>query len=83
MDVGLVIPEVDENKCTRCGLCVEACACHAVEMGPRGPVFTRPEVCASSQACAEGSDCFCLCEEVCPTGAITIPFEIVMDEEKE
>lgn len=83
MDVELILPQVDEARCTLCGLCVEACACHAVELGPRGPVFTRPEACLHHHACAESQDCCCLCEEVCPTGAITVAFDIVMDAGRE
>jgi len=79
MDNSLALPQVDEAKCTLCGLCVEACPCHAVEMGPRGPIFTQPETCAHCQACPEGC---CLCEEVCPAGAIAIPFDIVLDAER-
>ena len=69
------LPQVDETRCTLCGLCVEACPCHAVELGERGPVFACPETCL--HASAETCDCCCLCEEVCPTGAITCAFEIV------
>ena len=83
MDAMLVLPQVDESRCTLCGLCVEACACHAIELGERGPIFTRPDVSLQQQTCAENSDCCCLCEEVCPTGAITVAFDIVMDTERE
>ncbi len=69
------LPQVDETRCTLCGLCVEACPCHAVELGERGPIFTCPEACR--RTCTETFACCCLCEEVCPTGAITCAFEIV------
>ncbi len=69
------LPQVDETRCTLCGLCVEACPCHAVELGERGQIFTCPEACR--RTCTETFDCCCLCEEVCPTGAITCAFEIV------
>ncbi len=75
------LPQVDETRCTLCGLCVEACPCHAVELGERGPIFHCPEVCPTPAACAGGSDGCCLCEEVCPTGAITCAFEIVGPEQ--
>lgn len=75
------LPQVDQARCTLCGLCVEACPCHAIELGERGPVFSCPEVCPSIGACAQGSDSYCLCEEVCPAGAITCAFEIVLGAE--
>jgi formate hydrogenlyase subunit 6/NADH:ubiquinone oxidoreductase subunit I len=72
-------PEVDEALCDLCGLCVEACPCHAVELGEKGPIFTCPEVCPGT----EGSQGCCLCEEVCPTGAITCSFEIVLEADED
>ena len=72
-------PAFDETLCTLCGLCVEACNCHAVELGDRGPMFACPEVDSGLEA--EARDCDCLCEEVCPTGAISWPFEIVLEAE--
>ncbi len=69
------LPQVDETRCTLCGLCVEACSCQAVQLGERGPIFACPEACLRTRA--EACDCCCLCEEVCPTSAITCAFEIV------
>lgn len=65
-----VLPEIDMSLCTGCGLCVERCPTHAVEMtaGLR-PVIVRPDDCA-----------YCgLCEEMCPAGAIALAYEIVPD----
>ena len=76
------LPQVDETRCTLCGLCVEACPCHAVELGERGPIFSCPEACPSIGVCAEGADGYYLCEEVCPTGAITCAFEIVLEADQ-
>ena len=72
----LMLPQVDESRCTLCGLCVEACACHAVELSEKGPIFGCPEVCPSSGLCLAKSGGCGLCEEVCPTGAIACAFEI-------
>jgi ferredoxin len=72
-------PQVDESRCTLCGLCVELCPGHAVEMGERGPVFDCPELCPIHQNGAVALDFFCLGEEVCPTGAIAFSFEIVLE----
>ncbi len=75
METTCIPPQVDETRCTLCGLCVEACRCHAVELGERGPVFDCHKACPVPGA----YDCWCLCEEVCPTGAITCTFEIVAE----
>jgi len=72
------LPEVDETRCTLCGLCVQACSCHAVKLGDRGPVFSCPDVCPTT-GCIYGC---CLCEDVCPNGAITYTFEIVMEAQE-
>lgn len=73
-----LLPQVKEELCTRCGLCVEACACSAIELGEHGPVFHCGEI--PCPTCSEGIACGCLCEEVCPTGAIQCTFEIVLDD---
>ncbi len=79
MDATCAMPQVDETRCTLCGLCVEACPCHAVQLGEQGLVFTCPEACPHAPTCAEALSCCCQCEEVCPTGAITCGFEIVLE----
>jgi len=82
MNTTWALPQVDETRCTLCGLCVEACPCQAVKLGEQGPVFACPEACPRAPTCAEASDCCCLCEEVCPTGAITCAFEIVFEADQ-
>jgi formate hydrogenlyase subunit 6/NADH:ubiquinone oxidoreductase subunit I len=82
MNTMYALPQVDETRCTLCGLCVEACPCHAVKLGERGPVFTCPEACPRTPGCAEALDCCSLCEEVCPTGAISCAFEIVLEADQ-
>ena len=64
-----VLPTIDLNICTGCGLCVDQCPTRAVELGSAGrPVIVRPKDCA-----------YCgLCEEMCPEGAIALSYEIVM-----
>jgi Fe-S-cluster-containing hydrogenase component 2 len=71
-------PQLDEQLCDRCGLCVAACPCGAIELQEQGVLFTCPDVCAT--AVAEACDCGGVCEEVCPTGAISVAFEIVLGE---
>jgi formate hydrogenlyase subunit 6/NADH:ubiquinone oxidoreductase subunit I len=82
MNTTCALPQVDETRCTLCGLCVEACPCHAIELGEQGLVFACPETCPSPPTCAETLDFCGLCEEVCPTGAITCAFEIVLEADQ-
>ncbi len=72
-----VLPQVDAGNCSLCGLCAEACACGAVSMSECGPVFACPEAEADEAA----RPCTCLCEEVCPSGAIAVEFEIVASKD--
>lgn len=71
-----VLPQLNEELCTCCGLCVEACPCGSAAIGETGVTFSCPDACTDAETC----NCGCLCEEVCPTGAISIAFEIVLCE---
>ena len=64
------MPLVDREKCNGCGLCVKVCLCQALVMVDN--VITVIET-GECLWCTE-------CEAVCPTGAITCPFEIVIEE---
>jgi formate hydrogenlyase subunit 6/NADH:ubiquinone oxidoreductase subunit I len=75
METKRITPQFDETRCTLCGLCVEICRCNAVELGEQRPIFACKQSC--QRTCADALDCWCLCEEVCPTGAISCSFEIV------
>jgi MinD superfamily P-loop ATPase len=58
--VSLQVPQVDESKCTGCGLCARICRYRAIAvLGNKPLVF--PEMCHSCGGCAL----------VCPTGAIS------------
>lgn len=71
----LHLPVVDEAKCDGCGLCVGVCRCGILVMG-NGVVSVVPR-----KKCID-CNCWCrLCESVCPVGAITCPFEIILEEE--
>ena len=58
--VGLLIPAVDEAKCTHCGKCAEVCQYHAIiVVGQKTLVF--PQLCHGCGSCAT----------MCPEGAIS------------
>ena len=56
--------EVNPEKCTRCGICVEACPGGLIRLG--GETYPRP---------LKGADAGCIrcghCVVICPTGAVT------------
>ncbi len=60
------LPEIDQEKCVACGICVDACPQHALELRESQLVFANPQDCTY---CAT-------CEDVCPHGAVTCSFEI-------
>jgi MinD superfamily P-loop ATPase len=58
--VGILIPVVDEVKCTHCGKCAEVCAYHAIAvLGQKTLVF--PQLCHGCGSCTS----------MCPEGAIS------------
>jgi formate hydrogenlyase subunit 6/NADH:ubiquinone oxidoreductase subunit I len=61
------LPTINLERCTGCGLCVEFCLPHAVELVAGRPTITAQERCAYCGAC----------EEMCPAGAIMLAYEIV------
>ena len=67
-----VLPTIDLALCTTCGLCIERCPTHAVDMLAGRPVIVRPDTCV-----------YCgLCEEMCPAGAIALAYEIILTGEE-
>ncbi len=69
------MPTVDVEKCNGCGLCVSVCQCNIlVLVNNVATVVEREECWRCTRWCT-------LCEAVCPTAAITCPFEIVFGEE--
>ena len=63
------MPLIDTEKCNGCGLCVDVCHTNSLVLIDNIIAIVATEEC---DWCAE-------CEIVCLTGAITCPFEIVME----
>lgn len=62
-----VLPIIDLQRCTGCGLCAALCPTHAVVVAADKAMIVRPADCT-----------FCeICESYCPEGAIARPFTIV------
>ncbi|MFZ1913488.1 MAG: 4Fe-4S binding protein [Dehalococcoidales bacterium] len=64
------MPEINQEKCNQCGLCVTVCTCGAIVMENRQVMIVETEDC---HWCTN-------CEAVCPTGAVTCSFEIIVEE---
>ncbi|NHJ85402.1 MAG: (4Fe-4S)-binding protein [Asgard group archaeon] len=58
--VSVFTPLIDENKCTKCGICAEKCEFNAIALVNQN-ILLFPELCMSCEAC----------KELCPEGAIT------------
>ena len=65
----IALPEVDLERCTGCGDCVELCPTGAAELVDGRMLITRPEDC---DYCTE-------CEGVCPFKAVRCPFQILLE----
>ncbi len=63
------MPLIDRDKCNGCGLCLSVCLCGALVLVDNRIAMIATEDC---HWCTE-------CEAVCPTGAISCPFEIVIE----
>jgi MinD superfamily P-loop ATPase len=65
-NVGVLIPVVDEARCTHCGKCAEVCAYHAIAvLGNKTLVF--PELCHGCGSCAY----------LCPEKAISETLDVI------
>jgi len=61
------MPEIYQERCNGCGLCVSVCGCKALVLVDNIISIIEMEEC----------DWCTQCEAICPTGAISCPFEIV------
>ncbi len=67
------MPVVDYGKCDCCGLCVSVCRCHILVISEgRLTVIHKDKCNQCGRWCTE-------CEDVCPTGAISCPFDVVVE----
>ena len=66
------MPVIAPEKCNGCGLCVSVCSCKALILVDKMITVIETEEC---HWCT-------LCEVICPTGAISCPFEIVIEENR-
>ena len=66
--MAVVIPDIDAEKCSGCGDCLEKCPTNAVELVAGKAVIVRPKDC---NYCTD-------CEDYCPQDAISCPFEIIL-----
>ncbi len=64
--VEMMIPVVDDDKCTYCGICSKVCEYHAIITLAKN-VMVFPELCHSCYGCLE----------MCPTGAIGEGFKSI------
>lgn len=67
MDTLLVLPKIDQARCTGCADCVDVCHVHALAIHALKAVIVKADDC---DYCTD-------CEAVCPEEAIACPFEIV------
>ena len=64
----LPVPQIDEDRCTGCGLCIQACPNGALSLVGRTACVTQPHRC----------DYTGYCERICPAQAIERPFQIIV-----
>ena len=65
----LEMPRVNLEKCTGCGICEAACHCGAIIIVEGKATLIETLKCGW----------WCVCEAVCPQGALYCEFEIVIE----
>lgn len=61
------LPQIDSTRCIGCELCVRECPQQVLAVCDNIAVVTNPEACTYTGAC----------QEICPTEAISLTYEIV------
>ncbi len=64
------LPKIDVPKCTGCELCIKMCPNNVLSLINNRPVIANSDICDYTAAC----------QDICPTGAISLVFEIVLLE---
>jgi ferredoxin len=64
----LPVPQIDQNRCNGCGLCLDTCPTQALGQRDGKAYLLDPAACTYCTAC----------EEICPESAIALPFLIVL-----
>ena len=59
---GVSTLQMDENKCTGCGMCIEVCPHHVFKMNGKSALITDRDACMECGACSQN----------CPAGAISV-----------
>ena len=68
------MPVIDTDKCNGCGVCITVCSCGALILVNDVARYDEEHKCKGcSRWCGN-------CELVCPTNAITCPFEIEIED---
>ena len=69
----IFVPAIDTAKCIGCELCVKVCPHQVWSLVDNVAAVTNPEACDYTGAC----------QEICPTEAISLIYEIVFPRESE
>lgn len=67
------LPQIDSLKCIGCELCVHVCPQGVLMMIDDLATVINPEACTYTGAC----------QEICPTEAISLTYEIIFYEKEE
>ena len=65
------LPQIDAAKCIGCELCIKLCPNHALALVDDTAVIANPQACDYSGAC----------QEICPTEAISLTYEIILGKD--